>query len=282
MLRLIFVLFFCNWLAGCASLVSSQTTKLADNLATAVLNSNDPATVRDGAPAYLLMIDGMIAGDQENVRLLQAGANLYGAYANVFVSRDERRKRLMDKAMEYASSALCISYATLCEIQTMPYKTISKILTNAPEKLVPHLHTMGVTWAGWIQAHKEDWNAVARLSTVKLILKTVVRLDEPYRDGVSHLYLGGLATLLPPALGGKPETGRAHFERAILLSNDKNLFAKVVFAERYGRLVFDRQLHDRLLQEVIDADPVVSGYTLMNVIAQEQARKLLASADDYF
>lgn len=282
MLRLIFVLFFCNWLAGCASLVSSQTTKLADNLATAVLNSNDPATVRDGAPAYLLMIDGMIAGDQENVRLLQAGANLYGAYANVFVNRDERRKRLMDKAMEYASSALCISYPTLCEIQMMPYKTISKILKNAPEKLVPHLHTMGVTWAGWIQAHKGDWNAVARLSTVQLILETVVRLDEPYRDGVSHLYLGGLATLLPPALGGKPETGRAHFERAILLSNDKNLFAKVVFAERYGRLVFDRQLHDRLLQEVIDADPVVSGYTLMNVIAQEQARKLLASADDYF
>lgn len=276
------MLFFCNWLAGCASLVSSQTTKLADNLATAVLNSNDPATVRDGAPAYLLMIDGMIAGDQENVRLLQAGANLYGAYANVFVSRDERRKRLMDKAMEYASSALCISYPMLCEIQMMPYKTISKILKNAPEKLVPHLHTMGVTWAGWIQAHKGDWNAVARLSTVQLILETVVHLDEPYRDGVSHLYLGGLATLLPPALGGKPETGRAHFERAILLSNNKNLFAKVVFAERYGRLVFDRQLHDRLLQEVIDADPVVSGYTLMNVIAQEQARKLLASADDYF
>lgn len=282
MLRFIFVLFFCSWLAGCASFISSRTAELADNLATAVLNSNDPATVRDGAPAYLLMIDGMIAGDQKNVRLLQAGANLYSAYASVFVDDDERRKRLMDKAMEYASSALCISYPTLCEIRAMPYKMISKILKNAPEKLVPHLHTMGVTWVGWIQAHKGDWNAVAKLSTVKLILETVVRLDEPYRDGISHLYLGGLATLLPPALGGKPETGRVHFERAILLSNSKNLFAKVSFAERYGRLVFDRQLHDRLLQEVIDADPVASDYTLMNVIAQEQARKLLASANDYF
>ena len=33
---------------------------------------------------------------------------------------------------------------------------------------------------------------------------------------------------------------------------------------------------------VLAADPVVHGATLLNVLAQRQARELLASADDYF
>jgi hypothetical protein len=41
-------------------------------------------------------------------------------------------------------------------------------------------------------------------------------------------------------------------------------------------------LHDRLLNEVLAADPYQDGYTLSNVLAQEQAREMLAQADEYF
>jgi hypothetical protein len=47
-------------------------------------------------------------------------------------------------------------------------------------------------------------------------------------------------------------------------------------------MLYLRELHDRLLTEVIDADPNVPGYTLTNVLAQRSAKKLLESADDYF
>ena len=57
---------------------------------------------------------------------------------------------------------------------------------------------------------------------------------------------------------------------------------KVIFAERFGRTMFDRRLHDRLLREVIEADPQEPDLTLMNLLAQEKARSLLDSADDYF
>ncbi len=50
----------------------------------------------------------------------------------------------------------------------------------------------------------------------------------------------------------------------------------------YARLVFDRPLFERLLKEVLAADPHVPGITLMNVVAQQRATKLLESADDYF
>ena len=83
-------------------------------------------------------------------------------------------------------------------------------------------------------------------------------------------------------MGGHPEKGREHFERALVLSEEKYLMTKVVYAEQYARLVFDREVHDRLLNEVVDADPVVEGMTLTNRIAQERARELLATSDDYF
>ena len=58
--------------------------------------------------------------------------------------------------------------------------------------------------------------------------------------------------------------------------------AKVLFAEKYARLVFDRQLHDALLTEVMIADPYGEALTLINLVAQDQAAALLKSADEYF
>src|SRR5690606_40895677 len=98
----------------------------------------------------------------------------------------------------------------------------------------------------------------------------------------AHLYMGLFETLFPPAMGGRPEEGRRHFERALELSEGRQLLIKVLYAEQYARLVFDRDLHDRLLEEVLAADPQQPGMTLMNVVAQQRAAKLLESADEYF
>jgi hypothetical protein len=110
----------------------------------------------------------------------------------------------------------------------------------------------------------------------------VVELDAGYDYGNAQLYLGGIASLLPPALGGKPDEARAYFERAIELSNGDNLMAKVVYAQLYARLMFDQELHSRLLTEALAADPNVDGLILVNTVAQNMATDLLASEADYF
>jgi hypothetical protein len=91
-----------------------------------------------------------------------------------------------------------------------------------------------------------------------------------------------LNSLIPPALGGKPDQGRRDFERAIDLAEGKDLMTKVLFAQEYARMVFDRELHDRLLREVLEADAEVPGFTLTNTLAQEQARRLLDESEEYF
>jgi hypothetical protein len=114
------------------------------------------------------------------------------------------------------------------------------------------------------------------------LLERYLEINDGSDDAAIHTYLGVLNTLLPASLGGKPEKGRAHFERAIDLSGGRDLGAKVEFAEGYARLLYDRELHDNLLNEVVAANPIEPGSTLTNVLAQERAVELLASADDYF
>jgi len=83
-------------------------------------------------------------------------------------------------------------------------------------------------------------------------------------------------------MGGKPELGREHFEKAIAISGGRHLLTKVMYAENYARLVFDRELHDRLVDEVLTANPRAKGLTLINIVAQGRARLLMESADEYF
>lgn len=245
-----------------------------------MLNSEDMQTVEQGAPAYLLLIDGLIESSPEDASLLTTGARLNGAYAAAFVEDDARSKAMNQKALNYAKGAACAQNSSLCNVQTVEFQTLEKAV--AQETAIEPLYVLGVAWLGWLQAHSDDWNAVAQLSRAKLCLDRVLELDEAHDGGNAHLYLGGIATLLPPAMGGQPELGKQHFEAAIRLSKGKNLLAKVIYAQQYARLVFDQDLHDRLLNEVLASNPQVPGLTLSNLAAQDQAQVLLDESSEYF
>ncbi|MEO1576980.1 MAG: TRAP transporter TatT component family protein, partial [Pseudomonadota bacterium] len=133
-----------------------------------------------------------------------------------------------------------------------------------------------------MRVHSSDWAVLADLPKVENVLLALDAQNSDYEQGNIALYLGILNTLRPAALGGDPESGRAYFERAIDLSDGRDLSAKVEYARGYARLLYERELHDRLLNEVLEASPTADGLTLFNVMAQDQARALLESADDYF
>jgi hypothetical protein len=262
--------------------MSSVGKKAADILSAGVLDQEDPDTVRDGLPAYLLLLDGLLHDSPDNEAMLIAGAKLNGAYAGQFVTDPERAKKMSAKAFDYGLRALCGRRGAVCAARTKGFEAFEAALAPATQDDVPALYAAGAAWAGWIQAHADDLDAVADVARVKAVMDRVVALDETTDGGGARMYLGVIATLVPPAYGGKPEEGRAHFERAIELSKGRNLMAKVLFAKCYARLVFERELHDTLLREVLAADPREPGLTLVNVIAQRQAAQLLASGDDYF
>jgi hypothetical protein len=263
-------------------LANRATNRLAENISAAVLDQEDVLVVRDGGPAYLIAIDGLIQGDPRSQTLLLAGTRLYSAYAAAFVVDPARAQRLTLRARNYGERALCIRRPSLCEPGKLSFDDFEKALGLTEASDVNALYGLGSGWASWIQANSSDWNGIADIPKVQALMERVVQLSPDYDSGSAHLYLGVLYTLRPESMGGKPELGRQHFESAIELSRGRNLSAKVLFARQYARLVFDRPLHDQLLTDVVDSDPKASGFTLSNVLAQEEAHTLLTDADEYF
>jgi hypothetical protein len=274
--------FTCVLGSGCAAALSSAAGKFADPLAQAILDHDDPETVREGVPALLLVLDALIEADPANTGNLLAGARLYATYSVSFAGTPERAQRLSERALRYAERGVCGELARLCETQRKPFPEFKAALEDVGARDVAALYALGESWTAWIATHSGDWSAVADLPRVEALLARVVALDDTHAGGSAHLYLGVLCTQRPESLGGRPAEGRAHFERAIEISGARNLTAKVMYARYYARLVFDRPLHDRLLQEVIAAAAPAPGLTLSNVLAQSEARELLASADEYF
>ncbi len=280
--RNLVILVACLSSAGCSWMISRATDNYAQNLTAAFLNQNDPATIRDGIPAYLVLMDSLVEGSPENPSILSAAATLYATYGSVFAEEPERAARLTERARSYSTKAICNAYEPSCRWNGILFEDFEATLDGLGEKQSGVVYSHALASAAYIRAHSSDYVAIALLPYTEALFVRYLEINDGSDDSTVHTYLGILNTLLPPALGGNPEKGKFHFERAIELSNGQDLSAKVEYANGYARLLYERELHDRLLTEVLVADPNVSGVTLLNVLAQEQAKELLDSADDYF
>ncbi len=263
---------------ACSSFIGG---KAADTLAAAILNQDDPALVESGVPAYLLLLDGLISQSPDNVALLSAGAQLFALYGSRFAP-PERAATLTAKARRYGERAMCFAHQPACQWQGADYSRFTAELEAVTEKDIGPLYSYAVSWLSHLDATSEDWTAVAELPWVEAVLQRALALDETYENGAVHGYLGILNALRPPAHGGKPAVAREHFERAIELTGGRDLSIKVEYARRYARLVFDQELHDRLLTEVLGAPADAPRMTLFNVLAKQEAQTLLASSREYF
>ena len=269
-------------LTGCSQIISSATSGFANALSAGILNQNDLETVRDGAPAYLLLVDGFIAENPNNEALLLAGAELYSAYAGAFVSDPDRSRRLAARGRDYGLRALCLRSEEICSASAGRHEEFVAALESITEKDLPALYGYAASWATWIQINSGDWNAIAEIPKVEAAMRCVVKADPGFREGWPYLYLGVVTSQLPPAYGGKPDQGREYFKTALDLSDGKNLMVHVLYAEEYARLVFDQDLHDSLLSRVLASEAEGDGLTLINTLAKQRAATLLAESNEFF
>ena len=268
--------------SGCQFIVSSATNRLFKDLETSILNSDDPDLIAAGIPSFLILLDGMLEQNPRDVSLLLVAAQLKSSYATAFVDELERQRRYASKAREHALNAACFDNADLCELERIPFVDMKRVLGTLDQSDIDVIFVLTGAWSSWILVHSHDFRALAQISRVQMLVERMLELDEGYEFGSPHMYMGVFKSLVPPTLGGDSDSARYHFERAISLSEGKNLYAKVLFAERYARNLLDRELHDQLLDEVLAADPVVAGLTLQNRLAQQRARELKDNADEFF
>lgn len=263
------------FLSGCG------LSELPKHMAQATLDHPDPETVAAAAPSYLLLFDSLIDADPEDSDYLRDAAGLYALYGDLLIQDPRRAKLLSERSFEYANRAICSEEEALCGLAGLAYEPFTARLETFTE-LEPALRLVYLqSWLVYLKHHADDWNELARMPQLESLIGYLLHHNEGQGNSHLHLYLAILQTLRPAMYGGKPDEGRANFERAIELAPE-DLSIKVAFARFYARSLYDQELHDQLLNEVLAADPVKPGLTLLNTLAQREARELLESGKDYF
>lgn len=268
--------------SGCSAMIGKVAGGFSDNLSSAFLNQDDPETVRAGMPAYMLMIDSFVQNDQPSPQMLSAAANLYASYGTVFADDDVRASRLTRRARDYAHRAVCSDYSPACDWRSLHYDDFVATLAGLNQKHADAVYVYSFATLAYLRAHSSDMNTLAELPQAEALLRRYLEIAGDSANSSAHTYMGIMLTLRPESLGGKPEEARRHFEKAIAMTGGRDLGAKVEFAKGYAKLLYDEELHNSLVDDVLAATPYEDGLTLMNVLAQEEALQLRIDASDYF
>jgi hypothetical protein len=170
----------------------------------------------------------------------------------------------------------------LCAAIDKPYDEFAAVLERVDADKIDLVYGLGTAWAGLIEADADDFDRIAELPKVEALFRKLTTVAPDHDRGAGFMYLGVMSSLRPAALGGDPSAGKAAFEQAMVRSQGRNLMAPTLYAQYYARLVFEQELHDKLLNDVLAAEPKEPGLTLVNVLAQKRARQLLESGKDYF
>jgi hypothetical protein len=266
--------------SGCTSAIINP---LLDPLTLSMQKQTDLELLQDGAPSLLLLLDGLIASDPKNKRLLMTATKAFGAYATVLYEEGqvERAVNMSIKSQKYGINLL----EQLPGLKNINDKTLAEIdlsLEKISRGKAEDLFWGAYGWAIWIQYQNGAPAAMVDLPIVEKIMLRVVELDESYYYGGAHVFLGSYYGSRPKILGGKPAKSRQHFERALVLNERKFMLTHVAYAETYARTMFDRKLYSELLTEVIEQPLTDSDMTSSNKLAKVKAEKLIVQIDDFF
>lgn len=269
-------------MVGCSAIVERQTERLADDLETAIRQYEDPATVADALPAYLLLLEARLQSNPDDPGLRLTTAQLTGTYATLFGNGRASARRLTSRALAHARAGACLRSEALCDLHAITFERFDARLARLDAEDLRPAYLLATTWVGWIDSHSDDYAALADLPRAQALLDWVVGQAPEYDDGAAWLYLAVLHSQRPPAAGGRPDLARKYFERARSESGGRNLLVDVMLADHYARLLFDRDLFVSTLEGVVGSEVEAPEYRLVNAVARQRASELLEQTERIF
>ncbi len=259
------------------------TASLLEDVAKSAYRQSDLRLIREGMPAYLLLLDGMVQALPDNEQLLLAAAQGYSAFASALVGEQDREyaRLLYGRSKDYALRGL--EKRGLMAPPVCALDDFRDCLRGLGKEDVPYMFWAATAWGNWISLNLDSVEALAELPRVELLMRRVLELDETFYYGGPHLFMGIWYSSRPKIAGGDLEKGRAHFLRAIELGKGKVLMAQVYYADHYARRVPDKELFVSTLRIVLETPAdVLPELTLLNTVAHVKAEDLLKQADDIF
>ena len=294
--RLVTTLLVAAAFAGC-SLRSMAVNAVMPTLANPAvyLSEEDPEVVRDALPFLLKTIESILDADPAQQDALLFANTGFLLYANAFLQADaalaewddyelaselnERARRMYLRARDYGLRNVEIDHPD-----------IAARLLDDPESAaavfevedVESLYYLGGAWMLAISLGLDQPALVADLPAARALLDRALELDEDFERGALHSAFITLESV-GEAMGGSYARARAHFARAVELSEGQDAGPYLSLATGVAIAEENREEFRELLETAIAIDPDEEpSNRLLNLIAQKRARVLLDHIDDLF
>jgi predicted anti-sigma-YlaC factor YlaD len=270
-------------LHGCA-VRQYALNRVADTIAeggAAFASDDDPELIRSAAPFSLKLMESLLAGNPRHKRLLLAAARGFTQYAYAFVHQEA--EALEERDVEAA--AALEERARRMYRRARDYGLRGLALTGADPQAadVPLLYWTAASWAALISLSKSEPEALADLPRVEAMMDRALALDASFDRGAIHVFMIGYEPVRQGAAGDPSERSRAHFARAMQLSQGDHAAPYVALAEAVCVPQQRRTEFEALLREALRIDPARPKESqLANLVAQRRARWLLARIDRLF
>ncbi len=197
---------------GAARVISPMASQLSEGF----MHESDVDLVREGAPAFLLMLDALAEAHPDNPAVLIAAADAQMAYATGFIDKEnkERAKAMYLKAKTYGLRALARNKRFEAALDG-PQDAFVQSLRGFKKKDAGALFTTASSWVMWIIASSDSPAALGDMPKVLAMMDRVQELDPGIREGGVDLFYGIYYTVLPLGGGRDLERALACFERSM-------------------------------------------------------------------
>lgn len=291
-------------LSGCSlqEITVNQTADVLWKGRTALESEPDAQFAREAMPASLKTLETFLESAPENRKLLRMLAKGYFSYSFAFLEEDIMRMRAagasgeeIDQVMSRAVTHYLKSHRYGLRLlddekfekaaTDLNLKKVKAQLGDMDEEDVPGLFWTAYGWGSAANLAQSNTDMVAALPIVDAIMKRVVELDADFFYSGAPLFFGVYYGSRPPMFGGNPDLAKKYFEQAMKQDGEKNLMIPALYARFYATApgVQDRELFERLLNEVLEADAEkYPKLRLNNEVAKRRAEFWMENVDELF
>jgi predicted anti-sigma-YlaC factor YlaD len=283
--------------SGC-SIERLATNRMADALAasgTTYAADDDPELVGAALPFSLKLMESVLAETPEHRGLLAATAAAFTQYAWAYVQQEGDRLELEDtgqawkswnrarglylRARDYALRGLDAAHPGFsAALRADP----AAAMARTGQEDVDLLYWCAVSWAAAISLGKDDPALVADLGLVSALIDRALDLDEDWDRGAIHAFLITYSMSRPDSEGGREASARAHFDRAVALTQGKAAGPHVSWAEAVCLAREDRACFDAAIAAALAVDPDAEpAMRLANTVMRRRASWLADNADHW-
>jgi tetratricopeptide (TPR) repeat protein len=287
-------------MGGCdvAKFTADSTSGLFTRAAPAFESYWDYDLAGDAVPATIVQFEGILRVIPDNESMLAQLSQAYVAYAYGWVEADAealefesnyeeadvqrgRARTMYLRAMDLTRHRIRlhdadVDTAVRASVEDLEAWLQTRFVEEADaEMLLWH----GYAWGSYINAAKDDMEAIADLAYAKAFVARSIELDPDYYNAAGYTFMG---VAISSEMAGDMDVAKVYFEKALARTERRALQAQVNMARHYAVKQGDRDLFDKLLTEVMDAHDPLPEARLSNQMARERAALYIENADQLF